>query len=165
MLRKTAVVTRYCIVLYRGKKRVPKVVPKVAVKRKGSQIKNMQFPISKLVKTIETKSGVVGIVDGLEISHNSFITLTDGLLQTSSGILDLENAIGQRIGDKIILSGICVKCMLELKERCSDVTFRMLVIRKRRCSDSRYPLAGSQRQQADILWQGASGNKMIDTIN
>ena len=115
--------------LYRGKKRVPKVVPKVAVKRKGSQIKNMQFPISKLVKTIETKSGVVGIVDGLEISHNSFITLTDGLLQTSSGILDLENAIGQRIGDKIILSGICVKCMLELKERCSDVTFRMLVIR------------------------------------
>jgi len=54
--------------------------------------------VNKLNKTIETKSGVIGIADGLEVAHNSFITVTE----TGSGIADRDNAVGQRIGDKIL---------------------------------------------------------------
>jgi len=81
--------------------------------------------------------------------------MIDLSLTYTIGILDRENALGQRIGDKITLSGISIKCMLELNEGYSDVTFRMLVIR---CAKGDIPTA-------DTLWQGASGNKMIDTIN
>ena len=38
------------------------------------------------------------------------------------------NNVGQRIGDEITLKGIKLKMMIELNERCSDVTFRLMVI-------------------------------------
>jgi len=45
--------------------------------------------------------------------------------------------------------------MLELNERYSDVTFRLFVVRS----------AKGDTPTTVTLWQGASGNKMLDTFN
>jgi len=45
--------------------------------------------------------------------------------------------------------------MLELNERYSDVTFRLMVIKS----------AKGDTPSTASLWQGASGNKMLDTFN
>mmetsp|Transcript_96821 Transcript_96821/g.156189 ORF Transcript_96821/g.156189 Transcript_96821/m.156189 type:complete len:155 (+) Transcript_96821:514-978(+) len=108
-----------------------------------------------MVKTIETKSGVQILTDGLEMAHNNLFSVSSTFLQTSSGITDNENQAGQRIGDKITLSGVAFTLMLELNERYSDVTFRMFVVRS----------AKGDTPTTSTLWQGASGNKMLDTFN
>lgn len=63
--------------------------------------------------------------------------------------------MGTRIGDKISLSGVSFKTMLELNERYSDVTFRMMVVRS----------AKGDIPDGNTLWQGNLGNKMLDTFN
>jgi hypothetical protein len=63
--------------------------------------------------------------------------------------------MGSRIGDKILLSGVSIKAMFELNERYSDVTIRILVIRS----------AKGDTPTFNTLWNGASRNKMIDTID
>ena len=50
-------------------------------------------------------------------------------LSTSQGTADKMAQVGERIGDQINLSGASIKMMLELNERYSDVTFRILVVR------------------------------------
>jgi len=62
--------------------------------------------LNSMSKTIETKSGVRTINDGIELLHNSLFTINSNFLQTGSGTLDMENGQGQRIGDKITLSGV-----------------------------------------------------------
>jgi hypothetical protein len=61
----------------------------------------------------------------------------------------------QPLGDTITLSGVAFTMMLELNERYSDVTFRMFVVRS----------AKGDAPTSSTLWQGASGNKMLDTFN
>jgi len=67
-------------------------------------------------------------------------------LQTSNSTMDVENSQGQRIGDKIALSGVSFRMMLELNERYSDVTFRMMVVRSAR----------DDTPTSSTLWQGNS---------
>ena len=43
--------------------------------------------------------------------------------------MDVENSIGNHIGDKITLSSVQVKGMIELNERYSDVGVRDMVIK------------------------------------
>ena len=69
--------------------------------------------------------------------------------------MDVENSGGQRIGDKITLSGVSFKMMLELNERYSDVTFRMMVVRSAR----------GDTPDGSTLWQGSSGNKKLNEFN
>jgi len=64
-------------------------------------------------KTIETKSGVRTISDGTEFLHNNVYNISSTFLQTSNGNMDVENNLGQRIGDKITLSGVAFTMMLE----------------------------------------------------
>jgi len=78
--------------------------------------------------TIETKSGTVQISDGTQYLHNTLYTVNSTFLNTSHGVMDNEATQGQRIGDKITLSGVSFTMMLELNERYSDVTFRMFVV-------------------------------------
>jgi len=111
--------------------------------------------LKTLTKTIETKSGTIVCSDGVETSHNSFVTIIDQLLRTANGTLDQENDTGQRIDDKITLQGVSIKCMLELNERHSDVTFRLLLISS---GKGNIPTQGT-------LWQNASANQMLDNIN
>jgi len=70
-------------------------------------------------------------------------------------VLDQENSQGQRIGDRVTLSGVGLKLILELSKRYSDVTFRMFIIRS----------AKGDAPTGNTLWNGASGNKMLDNFN
>jgi len=108
-----------------------------------------------LTKTIETKSGVRTLTDGVEYLHNTLYNVSSTFLVTNTGIEDVENSLGQRIGDKITLVGVSFTMMLELNERYSDVTFRLFVVRS----------AKGDTPTTNTLWQGASGNKMLDTFN
>ena len=126
------------------KKRMSRLTLKTLAKR-------MNF----ISKTIETKSGVRTISDGTEFRHNNVYNITSTFLQTGNGTMDVENNTGQRIGDKITLSGVAFTMMLELNERYSDVTFRMFVVRS----------AKGDAPTSSTLWEGASANKMLDTFN
>jgi hypothetical protein len=106
-------------------------------------------------KTIETKSGVRQISDGVEYLHNNLYKISNDFLHTTSGTMDVENNVGQRIGDKITLSGVSFTMMLELNERYSDVTYRMFIVRS----------AKGDTPTSATLWNGCSGNKMLDTFN
>jgi hypothetical protein len=72
-----------------------------------------------------------------------------------AGLIDADNQMGQRIGDEIMLRGLSLKFMVELNERFSDVTFRLFVIRS----------AKGDTPTRTTLFNGVSGNKMIDTFN
>lgn len=107
-------------------------------------------------RNLETKQSNFSSTDGVEIFHNNFITPDGSLLYTTQGTADpMSNDAGGRIGDEIMLRGISLKFMLELNERYSDVTFRILVVK---CAKGDQPTRAT-------LFTGLSGNKMLDTLN
>lgn len=107
-------------------------------------------------KNIETKTACFSASDGTEIGHNNFITLSPTILFTTPGPNDPTlNSSDCRIGDEINLKGVSMKMMVELNERYSDVTFRLMVVK---CAKSDTPTRAT-------LFNGLSGNKMIDTFN
>jgi len=121
--------------------------------RKQDRIKRMVKAM--LNRNIETKTGLYTASDGTEMAHNSAIVLSSNPLATVIGPNDPDNSIGQRIGDEINLSGMSIKYMVELNERYSDVTFRMMVVKAAK---------GDVPNTAN-LFNGVSGNKMLDTFN
>jgi len=107
-------------------------------------------------KTLEVKQAVSTVSDGTQIYHNNFITLDAHLLETTQGVKDPNTSHTEcRIGDQITLRGCKIKMFVELNERYSDVTFRMLVVK---CAKGDSPTRAT-------LFNGLSGNKMLDTIN
>jgi len=111
--------------------------------------------VRRIENTVETKSGVQTFSDGIEIAHNTFVTFSSALLTTFNGTEDEENASGKRIGDKITLRSLQIKGMVELNERYSDVGVKVIVVKS----------AKGDAPTAANLWQGASGNKLLDTFN
>jgi hypothetical protein len=110
----------------------------------------------QLNKKLETKRGCQTQTDGVEIFHNNFATLNSTMLSTTQGVQDpILSSTDNRIGDEITLKGVSVKMMVELNERYSDVSFRLLIVK---CAKGDAPTRGS-------LYTGLSGNKMIDTLN
>lgn len=104
----------------------------------------------------ETKKGTNSITDGQEITHNNYISLVDNLVATTQGTQNPDDNTGlNRIGDQIQLRGVSLKFMVELNERFSDVTFRLMIVK---CARGDTPTRAT-------LFNGASGNKMLDTIN
>lgn len=114
-----------------------------------------QIANSVVQRNIETKTSQFSVSDGAEIFHNNFITMTNQLLHTLQGDNAPEASMGSRIGDKINLKGVGMCMMLELNERYSDVTFRILVVKAAR---------GDTPTRA-TLFNGESGNKMMDSLN
>lgn len=109
-----------------------------------------------MMRNIETKQSLQTIADGTEIFHNNFVTLTSNMLATTQGTADPETlATNNRIGDQVTALGVKLSMMVELNERYSDVTFRLLVVKSAR---------GDTPTRAN-LFNGLSGNKMLDTIN
>jgi len=125
-----------------SKKRMSKLTLQMVAKR-----------LNFLTKTIETKSGVRQIADGTKYLRNNLYNISSNFMMTTLGISDSETSIGNRIGDKISLSGVAFTMMLELNERYSDVTIRMFVVRS----------AKGDTPTTDTLWNRASCNKMLDT--
>lgn len=107
-------------------------------------------------KVLEVKQAVSTASDGVEIAHNNFITLDSHLLETTQGVKDpMTSHTECRIGDQITLRGCKIKVFVELNERYSDVTFRLMVVK---CAKGDDPTRAN-------LFTGLSGNKMLDTIN
>jgi len=105
----------------------------------------------RIERTIEVKSGVQKYSDGLELQHNTLTVFSNTMLFTANGTRDREDAFGERIGDKISLRNVTVKGMLELNERYSDVSVKVIVIKS----------AKGDEPTQDTLWQGSSGKEHI----
>lgn len=108
-------------------------------------------------RTVETKQYTSTITDGTEITHNNFITITSTPFYTLNGTGD-GDVVGSnqvRIGDEVTARGYSLKMMVELNERYSDVTFRLMMIK---CARGDTPTRAT-------LYRGNSGNKMLDDIN
>ena len=129
--------------------------------RENMAAKKIQSLVRKQIaannkKHLEVKQAVSTVTDGQQIQHNNFQTLDAHLLETSQGVKDPNTSHTEcRIGDQITLRGCKIKMMVELNERYSDVTFRLLVVK---CAKGDTPTRAT-------LFTGLSGNKMIDTIN
>lgn len=125
--------------------------------RKRRRLGTVQKIVNRVLnKNLETKHAVFTSSDGIEIGHNNFTSLESNLLSTTQGTSDPDtSAANNRIGDKINLRGVGIKMMLELNERYSDVTFRIMVVRSSR---------GDVPTRAN-LFVGQSGNKMLDKFN
>lgn len=128
-----------------------------ATKRQHMAASTLQAAVRRtLMKVAETKKGINTITDGQEIAHNSYISLADNLVATTQGTQNPDDNTGlNRIGDQIQLQGVQLRFMVELNERYSDVTFRLLIVK---CARGDNPTRAT-------LFTGASGNKMLDLIN
>lgn len=127
-------------------------------KQKFKNLKKMirQTAKATFMRNVETIKSCNSITDGQEIFHNNYISLSDNLLYTTQGDKNPENSAGSnRTGDQISLRGVSIKFMIELNERYSDVTFRLMIIK---CARGDSPTRST-------LFNGLSENKMLDTFN
>jgi len=109
-----------------------------------------------VARNIETKTATISFTDGVEIFHNNFVQTDTALLATTQGTTDPTIGVANcRIGDQINIKKIQLKFMLELNERFSDVTFRIMVIKSAR---------GDVPTRAN-MFNNLSGNKMLDVFN
>jgi hypothetical protein len=141
-----------------GKKRKRGAVSSGPVRKKSKNIRNIAARAVRdvMMRNIETKQSNQTISDGTEIAHNNFVTLSSNLLATTQGLTDPQTAsTNNRIGDQVTALGVKIAMMVELNERYSDVTFRLMVVKSAR---------GDTPTRA-TLFNGQSGNKMLDTIN
>jgi len=139
-------------------KNAKKVARRRAKIRKPKKRMNIPRMVNKiLARKMETKQSTSSVTDGTQIFHNNFIVLdpTANFLRTVNGTSDPMTGDGNRIGDQITLKGISLKMMIELNERFSDVTYRLMLIRSAK---------GDTPTRAS-LFRGQTGNKMLDGIN
>lgn len=146
----------------RGKKVNRRLFPaaRKTIKKRKSPLalqRQIQRTVNRAVnKNIETKESVTLITDSQEIWHNNHIVLSNKLLKTTQGISDPANAnTNNRIGDAINLRGVSLKMMVELNERYSDVTFRLMIIKSHR----------GDAIDRGAIFVGQSDNKMLDKFN
>jgi len=105
---------------------------------------------------VETKRSCFSTGDGLQIFHNNFLVLDNHILKTTQGTADPTTVdTANRIGDKITVKGVSLKFMIEMNERYSDVTYRILIVRS----------AKGDTPTTASLFNGLSANKMLDTLN
>lgn len=146
---------------YSNKKRVMAAKYGTSVRNVNSAAIDIQRIVKAAVskqtqKYIETKRSNVNSTDNITIAHNSFVYCDSNVLITTPGTSDPNTGNqSNRIGDEINLKGVAMKFMLENNHRFSDVTFRILVVRS----------AKGDVPTSATLFNGLSGNKMMDTIN
>lgn len=131
---------------------------KTTVKKGNAAASTIQAAIRRvLYKEAETKHSQSDISDYQQIQHNSFINIfPNNLLATTPGVNDPTTGSTQnRIGDKITLLKCSIRMMLELNERYSDCTYRIMVVRSSR----------GDTPNINTLFKGQSGNKMLDEFN
>lgn len=140
----------------RTRKYVPFSSNASRIKQMTSAVKIQRAVRQYMNKKIETKHACTSTTDYRQIGHNSFINLDNLVLYTSQGVDDPSTSSSAcRIGDEIDCRGIAYKIMVELNERYSDVTYRIFLVKS----------AKGDTPTATTLFNGLSGNKMIDTLN
>jgi len=143
---------------YKNQKRKIAKKYKAPVKEVDASAKTIQNAFRKyLFKHAETKMSQSDITDYQQIQHNSFINIfPNNLLNTTPGVNDPTQGNTQnRIGDKITLLKCKLRMMIELNERYSDVTYRIIITKSAR----------GDTPTISTLFKGLSGNKMLDEVN
>jgi len=128
------------------------------VKKANASASVIQAMVKRtLFKHAETKHSQSDISDYQQIEHNSFKNIfPNNILNTTPGVNDPTQGNTQnRIGDKITLLKCSIRMMLELNERYTDVTYRIIVTKSAR----------GDTPTINTLFKGLSGNKMLDEIN
>jgi len=141
-----------------SKKRKRGVQKAGPIQKKPRNIRNIAARAVRdvFMKNVETKKSVRTRDDGAEMFHNTIYVRESALLGTTQGIAEPNNAnASNRIGDKVLISGLSIKVMFELNERYSMATFRIFVVKS---AKGDVPTNGT-------LFNGVSGNKMIDSLN
>ena len=136
----------------------PRKTTKKYVKKSGVSSRALTTAIKKtLYKQAETKHSQSDISDYQQIQHNSFINLfPNNILATSPGSNDPTTGNTQnRIGDKITLLKASFRMMIELNERYSDCSYRIMLVKSAR----------GDTPNINTLFKGQSGNKMLDEFN
>jgi len=143
--------------VYKNSRRKAAKKYKTTVKRVNMSASALQAAVRRtLFKNAETKQSQASSTDGQEVGHNSFITIANNVVATTPGVQDPGNSNStNRIGDEITLLKAKFCMMLELNERYSDVSYRILVIKSAR----------GDTPSDSTLWNNLSGNRMLDTIN
>lgn len=140
------------------RRRPSKITRKGIYKRSYKRAKTtLKKQIQSVVnRNIETKQSCFTNTDGVQIIHNNFQSVDNTLLSTSQGTADPgSDNFSNRVGDQVTIQGVTLKMMLELNERYTDVTCRILVVKSSR---------GDTPTRA-TLFRGLSQNKMLDTLN
>jgi len=143
---------------YSNKKRSAAKKYGASVRQVNSSARTIQAAIRRtLFKHAETKHSQSDISDYQQIEHNSFKNIfPNNILNTTPGVNDPTSGNTQnRIGDKISLMKCKIRMMLELNERYSDVTYRIIITKSSR----------GDTPTISTLFKGYSGNKMLDEIN
>lgn len=139
-------------------KKVYKRNRRLGPKKTLNSVKNIRKVVDKVLsRKMETKSTTSTSTDGVQILHNSFVNIdpTTSFFQTSHNVADPMNGFGHRIGDQVTIKGISMKMMIELNERYSMATFRLILVRS----------AKGDTPDRSTLFRGQSGNKMLDGFN
>ena len=145
---------------FKRKRNTNKTAKRAAWKKKRSKT-GVAAVVKKILKVhdkkmLETKMSQQTTVDGIEVFHNNFVTLTANPFSTLPGLAgDPMVGTGNRIGDEITPKGYYFKIMTELNERYSDVTFRLMMVKSAK---------GDVPTRA-TMFAGQSGNKMMDKFN
>jgi hypothetical protein len=143
------------------KRKAVKIIRKKVYKKKApaKTAASVRAIVKKELKKVqEIKKSNYSSSDGIECGHNGFVQLDSQLLSTSQGGGDPSNNIQaqNRIGDEIVFKGLQIKLMLELNERYTDVSYRIMLVKSAR---------GDNPNTSGLFWNGLSGNKMLDTVN
>jgi len=143
---------------YNNSKRKTAKKYKTTVKKVNMSASALQAAIRRtLFKDAESKQSIFSSTDYRQVEHNNFIILApNNILATNQGVQDPENSqLLNRIGDQITLLKVQFRMMIEINERYSDVTYRILLVRSPR----------GDTPSTATLFNGVSGNKMLDTLN
>jgi len=142
---------------YSSKKR--KVAKKygTSVKKANASASVIQSAVRRaLQKNLEKKQSLYSSTDYIQIQHNSFVNLDTAVLATTPGIYDPNTGnTANRIGDQITLKRVEFRIMLELNERYSQCTYRIMIVKT----------AKADVPTISTLWVGLSGNKMLDNYD
>ena len=63
-------------------------------KTKRTGLVNLNKCLNRIFQTIEMKSSVTRMIDGLELAHSTIFTVSNNFLVTHSGTADMENSRG-----------------------------------------------------------------------
>lgn len=118
--------------------------------------------VNKIFNMIETKESTSGNSDkNMPLPHNNTYIVTDSggnqlnPFKTYNGTTDPMSGVGDRIGDKISVTGLKIVMFLENALERTKVFYRVMLVR---CPRGVPP-------NRTNLFKGASSNKMIDMVN
>jgi len=125
--------------------------------------KKMMAQVSRLTKTIETKQAQWKTGTNISLPHNANVVLQNSAggdlnpIRTIIGTDDPMGAnTGSRIGDEITIRGLKIMAFFENSLQRARVYYRFMLIK---CPRGVNPTIGNG------IFQGNSGNRMLDSVN